>query len=158
MRVSDADHARFGGAAEVVADDAEAAARGVVGVRIERQDDRRPLGVGVHGQDDARGQDPLHERHELLGHAAEDDPRIARGIDRRQVEDALRRLDDVAAGHRLAEEGLLRLHVPQQRRGGDSQLRGDVGQGGGVEALQGEDTAGRLQDLIAVDACRASHL
>lgn len=156
-RIADPQTAGGGGTAEVVGDDGEAAARRAVGL-VERQDQRRPPRVLVHGDDDAGGDDPLGERDELLGDAAEDGARIGVGGGGGELEDAGRRLEHRTALHGLVEEGVLGVDVAEERRGGDVQLAGDVGQGGGGEAFGGEDAAGGVEDLIAADARGASHL
>jgi hypothetical protein len=152
-RVADAQASGGGGAAEVVGDDGEAAARRAVGVGIERQDQR-----GVLRHDDMAADHPLRERHELLGDPAQDHPRVFGTRRGRQNEDAGRRLDDLRAVHGFGEQLILRPDVAEERRGGDAQLAGDVGQGGGGEAFGGEDAPGGVEELIAADARRAAHL
>ena len=112
----------------------------------------------MHVDGDVLGDDLLRERDELLGHAPQDVARIGLGgIDVRQVDDEVRRPRH-AALHGGAEEGLLRLEMPQHGGRGDAHGNGDVGQRGGVEALLSEDAAGGLEQLFASDARRASHL
>lgn len=152
-RIADPQPAGGGGAAEVVGDDGEAAARRAVGFGVERQDHR-----GVLGHDDVAGDHLLGEGDELLGDAAEDHARIFGGRGRGQGEDAGRRLDDLRAAHGLGEERVLGADVAEKRGGRDLELAGDVGQGGGGEALGGEDAAGGVEDLIAADARGAAHL
>jgi len=152
-RIANAQPAGGGGAAEVAGDDGEAAARRAVALGIERQDQR-----GVLGHDDVAADHLRGERDELLGDAAEDDARIFGGRGGGQRQDARRRLDDLRAAHGLGEERVLRANVAEERRGGDVQLAGDVGQGGGGEALGGKDAAGGIEDLIAADARGAAHL
>jgi hypothetical protein len=108
--------------------------------------------------DDVAADHPLGERDELLGDAAEDRARIVRGGGGCQGEDARRRLDDLRAAHGFGEQRVLRPDVAKERGGGDVQLAGDIGQGGGGEALGGEDPAGGVEDLVAADARGAAHL
>ena len=112
----------------------------------------------MHGHDDAAGDDALGEGDELRGQAAEDDARI--GVARRasQIAHRRRNLDCRAAAHGLGEQRVFRIDVAQQRGRGDAELAGDVGQRGGGEALCGEQPAGGVEDLIAADARRSSHL
>ena len=156
LRIANAQPSRRCGAAEVAGDDGKATARRAVRL-IEGQYQRSAPRVSVHGHHDAAGDDVLGERDELGGHAAEDDAGVGLAGRLRQVADHRRQLDDLAV-HGLAEQRVLRLHVAQERGGGDAELAGDVGQRGGGEALGGEDAAGGFQDLIAADARRASHL
>jgi len=156
LRIADAQASRRRGAAEIAGDDGKPAARRAVRL-IEGQYQRSAPRVSVHGHDDAAGDDALGERDELGGDAAEHHARVGLAGRLRQVANHRRQLDG-AAVHRLAEQRVLRLHVPEQRGGGDAELAGDVGQRSGGEALGGEDAAGGLEDLIAADARRASHL
>jgi hypothetical protein len=157
-RVADAQPPGGGGAAEVIGDDGKAAARRAVGL-VEGKDERGAPRVLVHGDDDAGADDPLGERHELLGDAAEDDARVGVGRRGGEVDDAGRRLEHRAALlHSLVEQGVLRLDVAEERGGGDVELAGDVGEGGGGEALRREDAAGGVEELIAAEARRATHL
>ena len=158
MRIADPHHARFGGAFEVIGHDSQSAARRIVGLGIERQHDRRAARRRVHGHDDTRGEHVPDERHELLGDAPEHDARIGFRIDLRQLEDALRRIEEHAALHGQAEESLLGVDVAKDRGRGDAELAGDVGQRGGVEALRGEDAAGGVDQAVFRDGRRAAHL
>jgi hypothetical protein len=152
--IADAQTSRGRGAAEVVGHDGKAAARRAVRL-IERQYQRSAPRVSVHGHDDAAGDDVLGKGDELRGEAAEDDARVGVAGGRGQVGDRGRDLDPL---HGLGEELVLGVDVAQERGGGDVELAGDVGQGGGGEALGGEDAAGGVEDLIAADARRAAHL
>ena len=151
-RVADPQPAGGRGAAEVVGDDGEAAPRRAVALGVERQNHR-----GVLRDDDVAADHPLGERDELLGDAPEDCPRIFRGRRRCQGENAGRRLDDLRAAHGFGEQGVFRPDVAEERGGGDLELAGDVGQGGGGETLGGEDAAGGVENLIASDARGAAH-
>ena len=153
-RVANADDARLGGAAEVALDDVQAAAgRTVGGLGVERDDER---GLGVHVDRDVQADHFLGEGDELLGDAAQHEARVGARVNLLQVGDDGRQA--AAAGHGLEEELLLRLDVAQERGGGDAELSGDVGQGGVAETLGGEDAAGDVQEPIAGDGGRASHL
>ncbi len=154
MRIADAQHACFGGAAEVIGDDLQSAARRIVGFGIEREHDGRR----VHGDDNSCGQHLLDERDELLRDAPQHDARIGSGIDERKLEDAVRRIEQHAALHRQAEERLLGVDMTKDRGRRDLQLAGDVGEGGGGEALCGEHAAGGVDEALAVDGGRAAHL
>jgi len=155
--IADAQASGGRGAAEPVGDDGKAAARRAV-LLIEGQYQRSAPGVSVHGHDDAAGDDVLGEGDELLGQAAEDDARV--GVARRggQVGHGRRKLDGRAALHGLGEERVLGVDVAQQRRGGDAELAGDVGERGRGEAFVREDAAGGVEDLIAADARGTTHL
>jgi hypothetical protein len=123
-RVFDLDDAGFLGAAEVARDDLQATLRRTVfGARIKRHDQRR-VRLLVHGDDEVRHDHRSRERHPLLGHAAKHDPRIGRGVDGLQVDNALRQRH--IGVHRRFEKGLLGVEVPQDRRGGDTELPGDI--------------------------------
>lgn len=152
----DAYDAGLGGAAEVVGDDDQAAARrGVVAADVEGQDDRR-LRLAVHVDGEVLGDGAGDERHELLGQAAEDDAWILGAAGGLEMDDG-RRHFDVAGAHGRREEGLLRPHVPQHGGRRDFQLGGNVGEGGGLEALGGKDAAGSLEELLAGDGRWAAH-
>lgn len=158
MRIADPHHAGVGGAFEVIGDDAQAAARRILGLWIERQHERGAARRGVHGHDDARGEHVPDERHELLGDAPEHDARIGFRIDLRQLEDALRRIEEHAALHGQTEESLLGVDMAKDRRRGDAELAGDVGQRRGVEALRREDAAGGIDQAVFGDGRGAAHL
>jgi hypothetical protein len=157
-RIADAQSPRRGGAAEVVGDDGEAAARRTVALRIEGKDQRRLLRVGVHGGDDVRGDDVRGEGDELLRDAAENGAGIGLAGCGGEVADAGGRLEDVPAAHGLGEEGIFGLDVAQHCGGCDAELPGDVGQRSGGESFGREDAAGGLHDLVPLDARRAAHL
>ena len=152
-RVADPQPPGGGGAAEVVGDDGEAAARRAVALGVERQHQRVVL-----RHDDLRADHPLGEGDELLGDAAEHGARVGVAGSLGQGEDGGRRLDAGADAHGLGEERALGLDVSEERGGGDVQLAGDVGQGGGGAALGREDAACGGQDLIAAKARRTAHL
>lgn len=157
-RIADFQSARDYRPPEVVGDDGEAAAGWAVAFGIEGKNECGALCTGVHGHHDVRSDHGLGEGDELLGHAAEDDAGIGVRGSGGQVADAGGRLDHVAAVHGLGEEGVLGIDVAEEGGGGDVQFAGDVGEGGGGKALRGEETPGGGEDLIAVDARRATHL
>jgi len=154
--IVDADRAGINRAFEVRLDDAERAARWcALGLAIEGQPDLGGALVhmnGDHGRDHAG-----EERHQLAREVLKNLTRILRTGSPRQLLNALRQFD-ASALHRLEEEVLLRLHVPQQRRRRDAQLTGNVGQGGGLETLLREDPTRRREQLGSLNRRRASHL
>jgi hypothetical protein len=155
-RILHADDAGLGGAAEVIGDDGQAAARrGVFAADVEGQDDRG-LRAAVHVDGEVLGDGARDERDELLGQAAEDDARVLGAAGGLQPDDARRQLD-VARAHGRGEKGLLGRRVAQDRGRRDAELRGDVGEGGGLEALRGEDAPGGLEELFAGDGRWAAH-
>ena len=148
-RIVDADHAGGGGAAEVVFDDLDAAARRAVWILRQRP--------RVHEDGDVLREDLPRERDELLGNAAQHVARIGRrGVDRRQLDDERRRLRRKMHGR--GEQRVLRRDVAQDGCGRDLQLAGDVGKRGGVEAFCSEDALGDGEQLVPADGGRASHL
>jgi len=148
--------AGLGGAAEVVGDDAEAAAgRGVVVADVEGKDDGR-LRAAVHVDGEVLGDGLGDERHELLGQTAQDDARILGAAGGLEMDDGGRQLD-VPRAHGRGEEVLLRPRVAQDGGGRDVELGGDVGEGGGLEAFLGEDAPGGLEELLAGDGGGAAH-
>src|SRR5437016_10837142 len=85
--------AGLGGAAEVVGDDAEAAARrGVVVADVEGENDRR-LRAAVHVDGEVLGDRAGDEGDELLGQAAKHDARILGAAGGLETDDARRQLD-----------------------------------------------------------------
>jgi hypothetical protein len=112
----------------------------------------------MHGHDDAAGDDALGEGDELLGDAPKNQARVRVGRRAHQLANGGGDLDGLAAAHRLGEERVFGDGVAEQRGGRHAELAGDVGQGGGGEALGGENAAGGVEDLIAADARRAAHL
>lgn len=154
--VRDPDAACIARAGEVRLDDAQRAARRrIAGLAIERQENLGRALVHVHG-DDGRD-DAGEERNELVRELAQHDSRVFVAGQRLQVVDR-RRQFDVARFHRLEEELLLRLDVPEERGRRDVQLLRDVGQGGRFEALPREHAARRREQLGALDRSRAAHL
>jgi len=155
--VADAQNAGVRGALKVIADGGQGPA-GRTGLvpRIERQDDRRP-GPLMHVESDVFADRPLQKGDGLLCQTAQNDPRIRRRISRGQLSDEFRRGHAVRA-HRLLEEALLALVMPEQRRGGDLQLEGDVGERGCGEPLLREDAPRGVQDLLPADGRWPSHL
>jgi len=148
-RIGDGDDAGRGGAAKVVLDDGDPAARRTVFAL--RQSPR------VHKDDDVLREDALRERDELFGDVAENLARIRCGrIDRRQLQDERRRRDGKM--HRFREERALGAGVTQHRGRGDLQLCGDVGERRALEALRGEDPSRNGEELIAGDGRRTAHL
>jgi hypothetical protein len=156
-RVAHAQASGGRGAAEVVRNDGKAAPGRTVRL-IERQYKGSAPRVSMHGHDDAAGDDALGEGDELRGQAAQDEARVGVAGRRGELGDGRRNLDGRAAAHGLGEELVFRVDVAEQGGGGDAELAGDVGQGGGGEALRGEDAAGGVEELIAADARRPSHL
>ena len=155
-RIGDPHRSGVAGPGEVALDDPEGAAwRGAVGLAVERQPDLGGALVHVDGDD---GRDRARqERNQLLGEGLEDDARILGAGERIELQQGGRQLD-VAPLHRLEEEALLRLDVPQQRGGGHVQLARDVGEGRGLEALLREDPPRCGEQLGPLNGCRASHL
>jgi hypothetical protein len=155
-RVLHADDAGFDGAAEVVGDDGQAAARRrVVVADVEGQDDRR-LRAAVHVDGEVLGDGAGDEGDELLGQPTQDNARVlgaARGL---QPDDARRQLD-VPRAHGRGEEGLFRRDVAEDGGGRDLELGGDVGERSGLEAFRSEDAACGLEELLACDRRRPAH-
>jgi hypothetical protein len=155
--MADADHAGLSGAAEVLGDDLQAAARGCVRIaRIERQDDGG-LRTREHVDGEVFGDGPLDEWNELLGQPAQDDARIGGRIDGGKLRDE-RRDGNAGRPHGLGEQRPLARHMPQNRRRSDLQLRCDIGEGGGLEALGCKDPPRRIEELLAPDDRWPSHL
>lgn len=155
-RIADANHARFGSAAEVVGDDAQTDfRRRVFARRVEGQHERRRCAV-VHVDGEIRRDRLLRERDEALGDGAQNNVRIGRRTERAQLGDELRHLNR-AALQRRDEEIVFRAEVTQHGGGRDAQLGGDVGERGRFVALLDEDAACRFQQLFAGDAWRSSH-
>lgn len=155
-RVLHVQDAGLGGAAEVVGDDAQAAARrGVVVADVEGKDDGR-LRTAVHVDGEVLGDGAGDEGDELLRQAPQHDTRILGAASGLEPDDAGRQLD-VPRAHGRGEEGLLGGDVAEDGGRGDVELRGDVGEGRGFEAFGGEDAAGGLEDLLAGDGRRAAH-
>lgn len=145
-------------AAEVVLDEADAAARRrVFLVRVERHDERGLTRAAVHVQRDLHGHDALDERDELAREVAEHDARIGRGVDGLEVRERGRQLDR-ADLHRFGEERLLRADVAEERRGRHAELARDVGERRAFEALLGEKAACGCEKRDAVDGRWPAHL
>ena len=148
--------AGLGGAAEVVGDDAEAAARrGVVVADVEGEDDRG-LRAPVHVDGEVLGDGAGDEGDEFLGQAAQHDARVLGAAGGLEADDAGWQLD-VPRAHGGGEEGLLGRNVAEDRGGGDAELGGDVGEGGGLEAFRGEDAPRGFEEAFAGDRRRAAH-
>ena len=148
--------AGLGGAAEVVGDDAEAAARrGVVVADVEGADDRR-LRAAVHVDGEVLGDRAGDEGDELLGQAAKHDARIFGAAGGLEADDTGRQLD-VPRAHGGGKEGLLGGNMAKDRGGGDAELGGDVGERGGFEALLGKDAPRRFQKAFTGDRRRTAH-
>lgn len=157
-RAAAADRAGVHGPAEVVGEDAQAAARRRFGAAgIERHDDGGLARAEVHLHGDGGADHVLHERHDLLGETAQDDARVCGAVDGRQLFDA-RRDGDLASARGGGEELLLRGEVPQKRGRRDADFAGHVGQRRAGEAARGEGPAGGVEDLIAADARWTAHL
>ena len=159
-RISSSKHAGFGRALEVIDHEPQPPPRRTVfGGRVEGQENRRATRVLVHRQHEAGGDHALHERNEAFCEIAKNDASIAvRGVDGRQVEHALRRLNVVGPLHRGAKESFLGGSVTEKGCRGDAQLRCDLGKRRGRESLGREDTSGTVQQLIAADGRRSAHL
>ena len=155
-RILDSNDTGLTGAPEIARHDLQPApGRTVLGPRIERHDQRRIRAL-VHAEHEMLHDRRPRERHPLLGHSAQNHPRVRRSVDALQIEDALRQLH--VRVHGRFEERLLGVEVPEDRRGSDAKLAGDVGQSGRGEALHREDAAGGQEDLLAADGGRPSHL
>ena len=111
----------------------------------------------MHEHCDVLADDLLRERYEALGKVTEDDSRIGGRIDVAQAEDHVGNGDDSGA-HRLTEQLELRWRMAQHRGRRDVELPGNIRQGGGVEALRGEDPPRRFQQLLPRDPRRPAHL
>lgn len=156
-RVPNAHHARALGSPEVFGHDLQPASRRGVGIaRIERQDDRR-LRPRVHVDREILGERLLHERHELLGHAAKHDARVRRGIDIRELENELGHRDPMRT-HRVREQLLLAWKVAKDGCCRDVQLRGDVGERRRLETLRREYLSRGLEQFLASDERWPAHL
>ena len=154
-RVVRAQHAGGSGAAEVVGEDAQPAARrAVFALRVERHLERGSM----EGDDEMRGDDGAREGDELLRDAAEHDARIGRRVDTRQLFDDRRKAHLIAGGHALGEQALLRFDVAEDRRRRHAKGRGDVGERGRFVALGEEDGARGLEELLARDPRLSAHL
>ncbi len=155
-RIADAHSAGLGGAAEVVGDDGQPAARRRVFLAdVERDDERRArFLMRVDREVDADGF--LNEGDELLGNVAKDGAGI--GVIRHgdEVGHELRDLHPPAV-HGGHEQLLFGAAVPQQRRRRDAELARNVGQRGGLEALLAEDPSSGLEQTFRRDRRRASH-
>lgn len=155
-RIFDVDHAGVLRAAEVVRHDLQAAPRRtVLTAGVERHDQRRVRAL-VHAEHHVLHDGLAREGEPLLRYTPKNDARIRRGVDALEIEDARGQLD--TASHGRVEQGLLRLEVPQHRRGRDAEVAGDIGERGRRESLLREDGARRLKDLLAADGRWASHL
>lgn len=154
-RVVRAQDAGVGGAAEVVGEDAQSATRRAVpALRVERHLERGAM----EGDDEMRGNDRPRERNELLGHAAEHDARIGRGVDARQLLDDRREAHLLAGGHALGEQTLLRRNVAKDRGRRHAERRGDVGKRRRFEAPGEKNPARGLEELVSRDAGATAHL
>lgn len=152
-RIAAADRSRFHGAAEVIGEEPQGAARrNLFVVRIEGNDDRRR--VHLHG--DGGTQDGADEGNGLPREVAEDDARVRRRIRPGQRQHEVGH-GNVARAHRRAEELLLGIEMAQDRRRRDAQLAGDVGERRGREAARAECAARGIEDLIARNARRTAH-
>lgn len=157
-RVAAADGAGVHGPGEILRQHADPAPRRrLLGARIERDDDRSlPRGqVHVHG--DGGTERVRGEGDHLLGEAAQDQPRVGGGVGIRELVEKRWQIE-VARAHRGGEQLLLRGEVAEDRRRGDAQGLGDVGEGSGVEAAPGKGVPGGVEDLLLRDAWRAAHV
>lgn len=157
-RVAAPDRSRGHGVAKVGGDDLDRAARGdVFGLGIEGEDQPGLARAHVHLHGDGGGDDALDEGNDLLGEAPQDDTRIGRRVGRGQLQERGRQRN-LARAERGVEEMLLGAKVAQDRRRGDLQNLGDVGEGRRSESALGECGAGGEKDLIAGDARWPAHL
>ncbi len=155
-RIAGTNHSSFHGPAKVIGDDRQASPRRAVGVlRIEWHDQRARAVVHVDG--DVLGDHFLGEGDEFLGDPAQYGPRVLTGINMCELEDEVGGGGDPGA-HREVEELELRVDVTQHCGRGHSQLCRDIGEGGGLEALQSEDPPGSLQKLFVRNAWWPAHL
>lgn len=157
-RIGLAETAGLHGAGEVADDDVQPAARGALFVvRVERNDHRGLPRVLMHLHGDG-GPDHIHdEGDDLLGEAAQHDARI--GVAGRAAELLdVRRHADVGAAHGRGEEGLLRVEVTEDGRGGHAERLRDVGQRSAAEAFLREDGARGVEELLAADAWWTAHV
>jgi len=156
-RIAAADRSGVHRASEVPAHHREhAPRRRLLGVRIERNDERSLPRGQMHLHGDGRAEDHADERNELLREAAEDDARISRCVGAREVLDE-RRHGDVPRAHRGVEQFLLRWEVAEDGRGRDGEIGGDVGKRGGGKPAVGERESRAVEDLRAADARRTAH-
>lgn len=157
-RVAAPDRSGVHGSAEVVGEDAQPAPRRRLGAAgVERHDDGGLARAEVHLHGDGGADHALDERHDLLGEAAQDDPRIGRRVDRGQLVDT-RRDGDLASARGGDEELLLRVEMPQERGRRDADVLRHVGEGGAGEPPGDEGPAGGIEDLIAADSRWTAHL
>ncbi len=155
--ISLADDTGLHGPAEVVGDQAERAPRRCFfRGRIERNDQRGLPRAHVHLHGDRRPDDRLQERHDLLRESAQDDARVGSGIALDEVLESFREAQ-LARAHGRGEQLLLRGEVAEDRRGGDAEVSGDVGEGGRGEAALGERCLGGVEDLLARNARWTAH-
>ena len=155
-RVFDADHARLVRPPKISRHNLQSPPGGaVVAAGIEGNEQRR-IRLLVHAQHEVLADRRFRKGNPLFGDAAQDDPRIAGGIDVLQIGDAGRQLH--VAVHRGVEQRLLGVEVPEHGGCCDLQLRGDIRKGCGRKSLLCEDGARCLKDLLAMDERRPSHL
>lgn len=109
-RVFDADHARLVRPPKISRHNLQPPPRGaVVAAGIEGNEQRR-IRLLVHAQHEVLADRRFRKGNPLFGDAAQDDPRIAGGIDVLQIGDAGRQLH--VAVHRGVEQRLLGIEVP----------------------------------------------
>ncbi|HEX2121575.1 MAG TPA: hypothetical protein VHL59_08030 [Thermoanaerobaculia bacterium] len=157
-RVAAADRSGVHGAAEIVGEDAQPASRRRFGAAgVERHDDGGLSRAEVHLHGDGGADHVLHEWHDLLGEAAQDDPRIGRRVDGRQLFDAWRDGDLASAGGG-GEELLLRFEMPQERGRRDADVLRHVGERGAGEPAGDKGPSSGIEDLIAADSRWTAHL
>ena len=144
-------------AAKIVGDDAQAHARGRVGIaRIERQNDRC-LRAGEHVDREVLRERALDKWHKLFCQMAQDDARIVGRIDVRQFVNEGRNLE-VPRLHGRREQRVFAGKVAQHRGRRDVQLGCNIGERRRFEAFAREDAPCRFQQLLASNDGRPSHL
>lgn len=155
-RITGTDDAGVHRAAEVVGDDGDRTARRTVVRRGVEGDDQRGLPRRqVHLHRDRGADDAPHERNHLFRESAQHDARILGRIRAGELLEKDRHAD--LRAHGAGEEILLRRKVPQDRGRRHADALADVRERRPIEAPSHENGSRSLEDLIAVDARRASH-
>ena len=110
----------------------------------------------MHINSDICADHVFHKGNELFRDPSQDHARIRPCIDVGERENEVGRRGDAAA-HRETKKFLFRVHMSQDGRRRDPQLRRDVGQRGGLEPLYCEDPPRGFKKLIAGDPRRPAH-
>lgn len=141
---------------EVVGDDRQAATRrAVLVIRMEGKSDGGTR-LRVNRDSDVLRDGRRGKWDPALRDGSQNDAGIGAGINRLQIDDALRQRD--RGPHRGVEQLLLRCEVTQDSRRRDAELAGDVGESRGAEARRGEAAPAGVEDLVAGDGRWAAHL